>query len=930
MTGGSGGLGARLQPLIDPVTRRLVRVAQWVDRRWKYLDIKNRAWSDQEPAGWRKLLAGHSPALLLLSGVILAGLVHGPMVLPLRGARAFALTVACWCALVLGNAVFGRRGRVHAHRPWAKSVSWVLLLSWIGVAIFTYARGVHLTWTPLIAVLLGAAGCWIAPRSLGALWWFAVLSLSGAAAWWVLAEPGAREIDGGPFRHWLIPVGLATGFVALVFNRWWAWFLFEDRRDEYRAAFQPMLAQVQLFDPQIPAREKASDVLRAGFLALVSQPILVATVPAIAALVAPASSLLLWVVSVGFLWWLLIAMTVFNPRLDGLLDYLRRLSCEGAAAALSVFVILFAVCRLLGVDYVTTILDSTAGGVVTQSVFVLYGVAWFYDYWTSRALSDALLGLLHPAEDAPDAVVYDAERDRHSVPCRIVPLGGSRWAVIRYMGQGERLHFNIFSPLQVFGRLAAAADIQSAPRRLLPRLRTQIGFYRPLGTTLLAIVVWQAGAQVFERKRMFDLQPVAQVAAPSVSGEFPWEADRDGPPQLFVAASGGGTRAALYTYSALHALRERDCLDRLVVLSSVSGGGLPSAFLATWRADLLAATADAPIWNRFRDVVLHGYIDDVLRGASEWRLAAGYRLGQLLREGFHRKIAGAGAQPRSLAVSQVADLGVIYNTALVGEGPLHAPLAGINAERAGGRLVFTNLSSLERGARSPLFAEFPYEVVRRVEVELSAAAAASANFPPVFSNLPIDVPPDTTYWVVDGGAVDNRGLISLLFYLRQLPARVRARAHVAIVDVSGFSPEFQQTRGAQAALGAARQLANQVIAELYDDLTTDEEHAVRFYDLTLPKMLRISGSFGTHWRMQQSVVVTNPEPREGEPAEVELTAAEVVLAFARMFQPSAAASWLPESVDADRMKTLAQWLDRADEGPPTAEFDSLVEALAGR
>ena len=114
----------------------------------------------------------------------------------------------------------------------------------------------------------------------------------------------------------------------------------------------------------------------------------------------------------------------------------------------------------------------------------------------------------------------------------------------------------------------------------------------------------------------------------------------------------------------------------------------------------------------------------------------------------------------------------------------HIPYAIIS----GGRLIFTNLAQrsafpasgseagdLPQGAPSIPDVRLPYVVVQDSSVLLSAAAALSANFPPVFTNARVDVPaavpdshcPTRAYYVTDGGAVENLGLLSALYALRQ-------------------------------------------------------------------------------------------------------------------------------------------------------------------
>ena len=718
-------------------------IALWVDDKWKAFDLTSRAHTEFDPPSWRHRLVGHSPSIMLVTLAMVLSLVNGPSLD--RGFLAAGAALVTWALLLIVNGAIGRAGRREPQRL-ARPISWAILLIWFAGVPATLLYGFDPLWTPTVALLLGVIGCLVIPQGIGYFGWYGILLLAGAFTWWSLAEPDVNAHSGQPYRHILVPLILAVSFFALLFNSWWAWFLLADRRDDYRDAFTKALNETQLFDPRIASRAKASDILRSYINAPVSQPVLLLAVPSIVILLCSAERFLLLGGIALFLWWTLVAMTVFHPRLNGLLVFLRSLLAEGAALLFSVVVIAFAVSRVFGVSYVTTILDSTAGGVITQSLFFLYALVWFYDYWTDRAINDALLGLLHPDEDRPSEVAYVPPSSDQESPCRILPHGGSRWLVVRYAGEG-RLHYNFFHPLEIFQRVASATKVMSRPRRLLPRLQSQIRFYRPLGAVFLGLLLWSiAGHYLSPRNhpRRFDFRAPETSAAASMTytGSFPWEEASSEEPIVFVAASGGGTRAALYTQAAMAALRNRSALQHVKVVSSVSGGGLTNAFLASWRDTLLAEETNGPTWTRFREAVLMGHIDHVLRGAFEWRLVKEDRLGQLLRESFELALDAPQAPgPRRRSIEECRDIGLIFNTALAGYSATPTTLtAEASGENAGGRLVFTNLGKLERTGKPWAEGyEAPYVIVRGDNVSLEAAAAASANFPPVFSNLPVDL-----------------------------------------------------------------------------------------------------------------------------------------------------------------------------------------------
>ena len=107
-----------------------------------------------------------------------------------------------------------------------------------------------------------------------------------------------------------------------------------------------------------------------------------------------------------------------------------------------------------------------------------------------------------------------------------------------------------------------------------------------------------------------------------------------------------------------------------------------------------------------------------------------------------------------------------------------------------------------------------------------------------------------------------------------------------IADASAYSPGFSQDRGIGAATGAARQLANKVIAELFD--STRKLHprteGLQLHDLTLPRAFRIGGSFGTNWMMPTVVRVSDPSFPPGPSSEPLFMATDQIKrAFAQIF-----------------------------------------------
>ena len=398
-------------------------------------------------------------------------------------------------------------------------------------------------------------------------------------------------------------------------------------------------------------------------------------------------------------------------------------------------------------------------------------------------------------------------------------------------------------------------------------------------------------------------------------------------PKVALAVSGGGTRAALYAASVLRGLAQIGRAGDVVLISGVSGGGAALTYFAIHRAELLAATprpcgppelerlaahpqpeAGEDPWCRFIEVMARPYIDDVLRGVAELQVLGPKTTGHLLQESLAR---GLDANPR--APTKLADihaLGLILNTTLAGHpatpdgatvpcprGPAPgspAPAATPTPRQAqagdpwrssatGGIVAFTNLRNLgafpAAGGALPCAPDerLPYLLVGGEGTLLTAAAALAANFPPVFPNAAVDVWQSPgpggpavvrRYWVTDGGAAENRGIVSLLYALRSLAADCASSnsctgampdLQVLVADASALSFDYQPDRGLGAMLGASGKFSGQLMLEL-------AEGTARAYEalgpgrltvsyLPMPVLLRSRGGLGTHWMMPAQVTL---------------------------------------------------------------------------
>jgi hypothetical protein len=361
-----------------------------------------------------------------------------------------------------------------------------------------------------------------------------------------------------------------------------------------------------------------------------------------------------------------------------------------------------------------------------------------------------------------------------------------------------------------------------------------------------------------------------------------------------LAGSGGGTRAALYTAAVLHGLARFDKLDRVVLASGVSGGSAALAYFATNRKTLLENKDES--WKQMRNTLSSPFIEDVLAGAAEWRIVSNHRWGKLLEESFERRFKKWGNHDEIESRSNlgaISDIGLIFNTAICGISSKDRSSRKIeSALEAGGRLVITNLHSSfdikPDKDKNEWDLDIPFEVVQDPEASIFKAAALSANFPPVFSNAAVDLG-DRRFWVTDGGAMENRGLLSLLLALVETLKIIRGNAiepqkrpelsdiHIIVANAGAFDPEYKSDRRVGAKFGAPEQIANRLIKELIEKVQilhkaiSGREKGIRIIRLPMPPSLRASGTFGTHWMMPATVVLDDPFSEDEDRPKVEVT-----------------------------------------------------------
>jgi len=715
------------------------------------------------------------------------------------------------------------------------------------------------------------------------------VSVTGGATWLT----GANEYRDLPFRHVLIPVAWVVALILIV-TCGLAHALLRPRASNYGQ----MLNHTELFQGRPAKAVTWPSVFGSVFGLLVNGSLYLLGPPAIVALLAPHD----WVRWGAGSALLVSAFALFlgglDPRFETMWRLLQTGFYRGGSLVVSLAIIVLGLLRIDNNDYVQTVFDTPERSPFVIVFLILYVTAWWYDYWVNRLLGEKVLALIdsnlrgRADIDYPFTPPPPPEKPKTRVPSdkrHLQVHGASRFMVLReYPGGVFPWYFHGYKITELVDRLAS----DEAAQPTAPELKARIYGYHALSGLLAVALI--AGLVYSQHGLSQDPQATVHSAAePGIRLSEVLARDgrcmNDDRPVILVAASGGGTRAALYTAAMLEAIAAQGHGEDVLAGSGVSGGGAALAYYSARRNTLLK---DGESWTPFIETMKHPYIVDVLRRIPEWRMAGSGRMGTLLAESFRTNWQIAEPQ-QGFPFRNVKNFGLMLNTTLtgsfhrgdaLGNDPRKESLLKkmalkdisqeyfdlTRSDPAGGRLVLTNLdlkpvipgdpaaiSTLESGADAPPV------ILTAPDMPIENAAALNANFPPVFSNSAIDVGDQTRYWVTDGGAADNRGVEMLLGSLRQaLPDLKRRcgrlpRVVVVVLDAGAFSDKFTQDRGVGAALAAGARFAGLLDGELYRAIQDqykllDTTSAFKVVYLPMPLSLR-TDSWGTHWMLQPNI-----------------------------------------------------------------------------
>jgi hypothetical protein len=289
----------------------------------------------------------------------------------------------------------------------------------------------------------------------------------------------------------------------------------------------------------------------------------------------------------------------------------------------------------------------------------------------------------------------------------------------------------------------------------------------------------------------------------------------DGDVLVGVAISGGGSRAALFGQAGLEALGRlrapggRSVLERVMYLSSVSGGGLPAAYYAKHKPPqetpvLTPAGAFTEEYQAFFRQFEERLSQD-FESALLWRQVTTLRwlnsalAARSLREILEERLLGTGKFGDLAAQQMRGDSPqVLFNTTLFNNGRRFV-ITTIPPEDSqydffkdlrhalARRGETAEISPALQKRWQQVLAVTPLDLhIDPCEFRVAGAVAASASFPPLVGPFTMRVGEEELYWHIgDGGLYENSGIESLLFvFLKKLQMKKAQRALIVAFDSS--------------------------------------------------------------------------------------------------------------------------------------------------
>ncbi len=797
----------------------------------------------------------------------------------------------------------------------------------------------------------------------GGLWTFLwltglwLVAVAGLLPW--ATATGAKEAVPGPYIQstWIV---LAVLVLIAFLGRPFAMRRLRALPDGHKVRLKDALGKKPLLnvleDSSPPSESQFTAALLTG---VGTRPLQVLLLPACFAITVPHAWLLGFVGAATFFTGMMSIYAAMRDRWQQVLRGVERWFFVGLALPVSVLVIVLGLLRLFNEPYVSTVLEAAPIGTIFTGIVISYLSAWFFEVWINRWMAEAVLKYLGADSEALGSGVYTVRADpsQNDIwtvgPDRVFYVHGpGRIGVQGWQGRcvdntivKREERFANYTFVELFRHLV---DDTEQDRKFIDELKRQLRVYYYSLNVWVALAV---GGLLIAHLWMTSPEqavPAIEAGAPTREGaDLAAKLTGTTQPAIIVAASGGGTRAALYTAYALGGLQSLGQARNIVLISGASGGGAAAAAFVQ-RFDVLTATpppAD-PLkpWTEYRKGVTEPFIEDVLDGMNELRISTGVPMGQLLIESMERRLYqhGTFGNPNAPADPPRERPALILNSTISGHPAHDSAMLGGRAAwddgnqgcqsnltpfgwLSGARLVYTDLGEASFAQFDNEYApdvRLPFEVINDPRVELAQAAALNANFPPVFPNAKITIErsPDATapvegcpatksaYFVTDGGATENLGLVSALVALRNTLRSLSDAQwqtlrplHVIAIEASAVDYEYQEDRGVGAATGGSKErlagAVTQLLIEAIDEqLKAHAKQPLAVHFLPLPLAFRSRGGFGTHWMYAQRFTVANSLRVKipawyqfwkpcGPDCKVTLDQAEVELLWAGLFRP---------------------------------------------
>ncbi len=748
-----------------------------------------------------------------------------------------------------------------------------------------------------------------------------IAGASQALTVFLLADGAEREALNTPYLH-IFTFGVLVLFLLAFVARYFAIYLFRPvHRDSNRKALRQAVTDTELFQfrkADVPSDTHIVDAFFRGLYGNLGLTFL----PACLITLVSAPDFVKQSFAAGLIIALLLnTWSRLNTRWNTIFSLVNRWFFVGWPSAISYLVILIGLTRFAGVSYVTTIVDTAPLGFFPVLIALGYATLWFFEYWINREVGKQYLGVLG-ADAGEDWMPYVCTREEGLTSVmteqRWLQLHGSgRVAVVGYYpyGKERRLAWHTYTYGDLLDRLRAritdldaesASDRQAANAVIDDMKRRNSVYFSVINTTIAAvlIVAFVLGVQA---NNSLTRDPVA--VGTSIAADDPRRfsladvlADRCADDKstcdevVAVAASGGGSRAAMHTVAVLKALAAEDKIDDVVLVSGVSGGGASLGYFAAHHASLVQGFP-APAWECFTKAMSASFIQQVVESIGEMRMVRRTTLAHTLAESLEQEYNGTECGPaQTTDFVDVANVGLILNTTVAGHPPGATPVGSRlfgdtdlpSTEVAGARLVFTNLAELsafstfdEQGndwsMAYPDAVAMPYRLVTAAGVTLPQAAALNANFPPVFPNSEVLIKNGlggNRYFVTDGGVTENRGILSLILALQsaiteleRIPEQDRGGfpdIRIVVADAGSLSYGYSPDRGIGTAVSGGPQvlLANAWLQEMLDNVINRYRElagaSIVIEPRPMPAALRLSGAIGTHWMLPATVYLQDP------------------------------------------------------------------------